>query len=48
MTDSLGIDDNVMSLALLTVIDDTVYKSLLVIVVTLRKKDILRSVGNTA
>ena len=48
MSDTLGIDDDVMLLALFLALDDMVDKCLLVIIISLRKQYILGTVGNTA
>ena len=48
MADALRIDDDVMLLAAFSVLNDAVDQSLLVAVVTLRKKNVLRSVGKSA
>ena len=48
MPDTLGIDDDMVSLAALPVGNDVVDDLLLVIVILLGKQDILRTVGDTA
>jgi len=48
MSDTLGIDDDMVSLAALPVGNDVVDDLLLVIVVFFGKQNILRTVGNTA
>ena len=48
MSDSLGIDDDVMGLAMLTVGNDIIDNILFVVIVLLGKQDILGAVGNTA
>ena len=48
MSDSLGIDDNVMLLAALAVLDNAADKLLLIAVISLRKQNVLRSVCKTA
>ena len=48
MSDSLGIDNDVMGLAMLTVGNDIIDNILFVVIVLLRKQDILGTVGNTA
>ena len=48
MSDTLCIDDDVVLFPALTVIDDVVDQHLLIIIVQLRKQDILRSISNTA
>ena len=48
MSDPLRIDNNVMLFAALTVLDDMVYNLLLIVIIFLRKQDILCAVRNTA
>ena len=48
MSDSLGIDDDVMGLAMLTIGNDIIDNILFVVIVLFGKQDILGTVGNTA
>ena len=48
MSDSLGIDDDMMGLTMLTVGNDIIDNILFVVIVLLGKQDILGTVGNTA
>ena len=48
MADALCVDDNVMLFTALAVVDDIVDQLLLIVIVTLRKQDILRPVCDTA
>ena len=48
MSDTLRIDNNVMLFAAFTVLDDMVYNLLLIVIIFLRKQDILCAVRNTA
>ena len=48
MSDALGINDNMMSLAAFPVIDDAVDQHLLIAIVPLRKQNILGAVSDTA
>ena len=48
VSDTLGIDDDVVLLSSLTSLDDTIDDSLLISIVTLRNKDLLGTVCHTA
>ena len=48
VADTLGVDDDIVLLASLTRLDDTIDDRLLIAIVTLRKKDLLRTVCDTA
>ena len=48
MSDTLRIDNNVMLFAAFTVLDDMVYNLLLIVIILLRKQNILCAVRNTA
>ena len=47
MSDSLGINDDIVLLAPSAVVDDPVDERLFISVIPFRKKDILSAVGNT-
>ena len=48
MAASFGIYDQVMGFAAFSVVDNSVYDILFVIVILFREKDILRAIGDTA
>ena len=48
MSDTLGIYDDVVCLTFFTIVDDVVDNALLIVIIFLRKKYVIRTIGNRA